>query len=253
MARCARPPARARPQTTWLSPAGRLTLHCALAACAQDMKAAENMDFISQGSTNNALCFLGPHRRFDPFTKSFMCARPAHQTTGCRSTGSTPLPPARAQVAHPRTRSLWPRCHSWRRKVAPGGERVAQGARLPRPHTPAPSHTDAPWPQFRRPRATRWSASSLRSTRRWSTRSARRAPAKTKTKTTLHHHPISFPSARAREHLFHPLVGNQQICACVCVRQGIPISNNPFWRRVKTRSSKPPHHNGRSLLSFRPA
>lgn len=38
----------------------------------EDMKAAENQDFISQGSTNNATCFLGPHRIYDPFTKSFM-------------------------------------------------------------------------------------------------------------------------------------------------------------------------------------
>jgi len=36
------------------------------------MKAAENQDFISQGSTNNATCFIGPHRLFDPFTRSFM-------------------------------------------------------------------------------------------------------------------------------------------------------------------------------------
>ena len=36
------------------------------------MKAAENQDFISQGSTNNATCFIGPHRIYDPFTKSFM-------------------------------------------------------------------------------------------------------------------------------------------------------------------------------------
>jgi hypothetical protein len=38
----------------------------------EDMKAAENQDFISQGSTNNATCFIGPHRLYDPFTKSFM-------------------------------------------------------------------------------------------------------------------------------------------------------------------------------------
>ena len=38
----------------------------------EDMKAAENQDFISQGSTNNATCFVGPHRQYDPFTKSFM-------------------------------------------------------------------------------------------------------------------------------------------------------------------------------------
>lgn len=42
----------------------------------EDMKAAENMEFISQGSTNNATCFLGPHRRYDPFTKAFFSLEP---------------------------------------------------------------------------------------------------------------------------------------------------------------------------------
>ena len=42
----------------------------------EDMKAAENMEFISQGSTNNATCFLGPHRRYDPFTKAFYSLEP---------------------------------------------------------------------------------------------------------------------------------------------------------------------------------
>ena len=42
----------------------------------EDMKAAENQDFISQGSTNNATCFLGPHRKFDPFTSNFMSLVP---------------------------------------------------------------------------------------------------------------------------------------------------------------------------------
>jgi len=28
----------------------------------EDMRAQENMEYISQGSVNNALCFLGPHR-----------------------------------------------------------------------------------------------------------------------------------------------------------------------------------------------
>ncbi len=36
----------------------------------EDMRANENMEFISQGSTNNALCFLGPHRKYNPFSKS---------------------------------------------------------------------------------------------------------------------------------------------------------------------------------------
>jgi len=42
----------------------------------QDLKAAENQDFISQGSTNNSTCFIGPHRKYDPFTKSFMSLIP---------------------------------------------------------------------------------------------------------------------------------------------------------------------------------
>lgn len=31
----------------------------------EDLRASENMEYVSQGSTNNALCFLGPHRKFD--------------------------------------------------------------------------------------------------------------------------------------------------------------------------------------------
>jgi hypothetical protein len=42
----------------------------------EDMHAAENMEFISQGSTNNATCFIGPHRKYDPFTKGFMSLVP---------------------------------------------------------------------------------------------------------------------------------------------------------------------------------
>merc|ERR1712224_1042369 len=42
----------------------------------EDMKAAENMEFISQGSTNNALCFLGPSRAYDPLVKSHFVLTP---------------------------------------------------------------------------------------------------------------------------------------------------------------------------------
>ncbi len=34
----------------------------------EDVRAAENMDFISQGVVNNALCFLGPHRVYNAFS-----------------------------------------------------------------------------------------------------------------------------------------------------------------------------------------
>lgn len=36
----------------------------------EDTRAAENMDFISQGATNNALCFMGPHRKFSHISRS---------------------------------------------------------------------------------------------------------------------------------------------------------------------------------------
>jgi hypothetical protein len=31
----------------------------------EDLRASENMEYMSQGSTNNALCFTGPHRKYD--------------------------------------------------------------------------------------------------------------------------------------------------------------------------------------------
>ena len=37
----------------------------------EDLRASENMEYMSQGSTNNALCFVGPHRRYDPLTKAY--------------------------------------------------------------------------------------------------------------------------------------------------------------------------------------
>lgn len=37
----------------------------------EDVRAAENMEFISQGSMNNGLCFVGPHRKFNPFSNQY--------------------------------------------------------------------------------------------------------------------------------------------------------------------------------------
>jgi hypothetical protein len=36
----------------------------------EDVRAAENMEFVSQGATNNALCFIGPHRKFSRLSRS---------------------------------------------------------------------------------------------------------------------------------------------------------------------------------------
>ena len=98
----------------------------------EDMKAAENQDFISQGSTNNATCFIGadraptpaptpaaphprplprpcsparragagPHRKYDPFTKSFMSLVP-----GQGPSAPTPSRATRAGVAASPSRS----------------------------------------------------------------------------------------------------------------------------------------------------
>ena len=37
----------------------------------EDVRAAENMEFISNGSMNNAMCFIGPHRRYNPFSNQY--------------------------------------------------------------------------------------------------------------------------------------------------------------------------------------
>lgn len=37
----------------------------------EDIRAAENMEFISQGSVNNSLCFVGPHRVYSPWSQTF--------------------------------------------------------------------------------------------------------------------------------------------------------------------------------------
>ena len=37
----------------------------------EDIRAAENMEFISQGSMNNGLCFVGPHRKYNPYGSQY--------------------------------------------------------------------------------------------------------------------------------------------------------------------------------------
>lgn len=37
----------------------------------EDVRSSENMDFMANGSTNNGLCFLGPHRRYNPWAQNF--------------------------------------------------------------------------------------------------------------------------------------------------------------------------------------
>ena len=37
----------------------------------EDLRASENMEYMSQGSVNNSLCFAGPHRKFDGVTGAY--------------------------------------------------------------------------------------------------------------------------------------------------------------------------------------
>ena len=37
----------------------------------EDLRAAENMEFLSASVVNNTLCFLGPHRRYSPWSNTF--------------------------------------------------------------------------------------------------------------------------------------------------------------------------------------
>jgi len=42
----------------------------------EDLRASENMEYMTQGSSNNALCFTGPHRKYDPITKAYTALVP---------------------------------------------------------------------------------------------------------------------------------------------------------------------------------
>ena len=116
----------------------------------EDMKAAENQDFISQGSTNNATCFIGPHRKYDPFTKSFMSLVP-----GQGHFGPDAIPGVNPHAFKPNT------LFALLLNLSLLCGRMPAGAVASRSRS--------------RPRATPWCRSSLRSTRRWRTRRRSRA------------------------------------------------------------------------------
>jgi len=43
----------------------------------EDVRATENMAFMSQGAVNNSLCVLGPHRRYNPFVTLHVTREPS--------------------------------------------------------------------------------------------------------------------------------------------------------------------------------
>ena len=96
----------------------------------EDMKAQENMEYISQGSTNNSLCFTGPHRKYNTFTKSFYELVPGQghfgpdAIPGVCFNNSNPFPFASSTFQTTSTPAS--PFHVAGRQVASWGERVSQ-------------------------------------------------------------------------------------------------------------------------------
>ena len=85
----------------------------------EDLRASENMEYMSQGSTNNSLCFLGPHRKFDPIEEKYITMIPGMGHWG---------PDARAgDVSH---------CRAFRTRAALPARCLARSPRAPPPSPP---------------------------------------------------------------------------------------------------------------------
>jgi hypothetical protein len=86
----------------------------------EDIRAAENMEFIAQGAINNATCFLGPHRIFSPWSQTFFELVPGqgHFVRNCleSTTRATASPSPNDSPPHPplfhRVRTPFPETHA---------------------------------------------------------------------------------------------------------------------------------------------
>jgi hypothetical protein len=157
----------------------------------EDMKAAENQDFISQGSTNNATCFLGPSRRYDPFTKSFLSLIPGQGHFGPDAIPGVIMRGRTHTHTHPHLTFL---CTPPPPPPPPLGRTPAgAGARACRS----------------RPRATAWSRSSSPSTRRWSTRRPKR-------KRALRSDVCGGRSNPSSVHVSVRVCARVCVCVCMC-------------------------------------
>ena len=75
----------------------------------EDIRAAENQEFIAQGSVNNAMCFIGPHRVYSPWSSTFAELVPGQGHFGpdalpgvsLRRRRPPPLPHLDATCTHP--------------------------------------------------------------------------------------------------------------------------------------------------------
>ena len=65
----------------------------------EDVRSAENMEFISNGSVNNSTCILGPHRRYSPYSQNFYELIPGQGHFG-PGTQTTQLEPKLQTCSH---------------------------------------------------------------------------------------------------------------------------------------------------------
>tara|TARA_B110000902_G_scaffold41353_1_gene44711 strand:- start:659 stop:2062 length:1404 start_codon:yes stop_codon:yes gene_type:complete len=113
----------------------------------EDVRATENMAFMSQGAVNNSLAFIGPHRKYNPFAQNFFELVP-----GQGHFGPDAIPGVRAAPI-PTLSSLLPYAHTNHdlNDASRGRTRGGGGGRACRS----------------RRRATAWCRSRWRRTRSW--------------------------------------------------------------------------------------
>lgn len=80
----------------------------------EDIRAAGAQEFISQGSVNNSLCFIGPHRKYSPWSNTFYELIPGQGTLP----RAQRLRPTAFELHFSTRRPLWPGRASRRRSVA---------------------------------------------------------------------------------------------------------------------------------------
>ena len=145
----------------------------------EDVRATENMAFMSQGAVNNSLAFIGPHRKYNPFAQNFFELVPGQGHFGPDAIPGVSSAHIRTLSVFPHTTSTtlplrratyWPTVYEthpgWRYTVAASFLLTA---------TPLPGRTRGGGVASRcrsRRRATPWCRSRWRRTRSW--RCARR-------------------------------------------------------------------------------
>ena len=109
----------------------------------EDIRAAENQEFITQGSVNNSLCFIGPHRVYSQWSKTFY-----ELTPGQGHFGPDALPGVRIPQPPFTHRSDFIQACACRGRT-PGGAAASRYRSKMRATA---------WCRSRRPRTRRWSS-----------------------------------------------------------------------------------------------